>query len=811
MRNKRLSQSPKMQSSRIDRSGGVRLVLLLAMVMATVATEVMAGSLSTSSAGLFAYSFPLLNLGTGIVTILLMAIAAAKATATTYYVRTTGNDSNSGTSPADAWASFTEALDSTSPGDIVYFGAGTYNEAVEPSVDGTSVSPIQFIADTDGSMTGDAGSVILDGNNGKDDSNPMKIDKDDYLHFIGIEFVGNSKEGVKVKDVDGVQFTRCQIRNSSDGIKIEGDSEVTLTNCLVVDNAKNGILTKSAKNFDVTVLHCTIANNGEDGIAQEDGDLILTNSIIYGSGKRGLNADGADNTTNTYNLLYNNDDGNYNKISQGTGEIHLDPLFESGSYYQLQIGSPARDAGTSSGTLPTDDFEGNARPADGGYDIGCYERELGLVGYWALDEATGTTADDASSEANDGTLSGTNFASSSETVCVTDSTGLRLNGATDYVTIANDSSLQFTDELTITAWVRADSFGSGTDVDSIVRKGTTNPLDYALVIHDGKVGLVLDDNDSASFTGDTVLAVDRWYHVAATWDGSEAKIYVDGVLDNSTTHNHSSTLGTDSRALNLGGHSAGNLFDGTIDEVQVFKVALPASYISSLAGLAAYYKLDESAGSTAADVSGYGNDGTLIDSPTWRSSGGQIDGALEFFGGESVDIPDPGVGTGPFTVAAWINSDDLSDYDKDYGAGIARSTHSDSIGDWMVSVDDDGAVRFYYWQSAGSDGDGVMRTADGTITSGSWYHVAVTWDGTNQRIYVNGAQEASAGTSKTDSGWGDANEIGQVWPEGAYQFDGHIDEVKILGRAICDDEVQDLYRDGSPGGIRVLKWLEQAN
>ena len=795
------------RSQKPDRSGGIRLALLIAMALATLATEVLASNFASQSAGMLGQGFPLLNIGTAIVTLLLMVFTAAKATATTYYVRTTGNDGNSGTSAGAAWATFDEATSSTLAGDIVYFGAGTYNENIEPSVDGSSGSPIQFIADTDGTQTGDAGIVILDGLVSGSDGNPMKMDKDNYLEFVGVKFVGNGKEGIKIKDSVGIILKKCEVYNSTIGIKIEGDSEATITNCLVRDNSQSGFNHKANNTYAITMMNCTIANNGDEGIKQEKGDLILTNSIIYGSGNHGLDANG-DSLTHTYNLLYNNSPGDYRRTTQGTGEILVDPLFQSASYYQLQFGSPARDAGTSSGSPPSDDIEGTVRPSDGGYDMGCYERILGLVGHWNLDEASGTTADDASGEANDGTVTGTTFAVSSENVCQTDSTGLRLNGATDYISVVNDTSLELTDGMTIMAWVRADSFGSGTDVDSIVRKGTTNPLDYALVVDDGKVSLVLDDSDTAGFTGDTVLNVDRWYHVAATWDGTEAKIYVNGVRDNGSTHSFSSTLGTDSRPLYLGGHAAGALFDGTIDDVQIYDNAIPASVISDTYGLKAYYKLDESSGSTADDASENENDGTLVDSPTWQSTGGQIDGALEFDGSNHVSISDPGVGTGSFSVAAWIKPDNMTGFDNTWGAGIARSTHNEAIGDWMLSVDNNGSVHFTHWESSGNDTDGVSYTDDGVITTGIWYHVAATWDGTTHRIYVNGIEQTIAGTEATDTGWLTAHEFGRIFPYSTDIFDGLIDEFKIFNRAICVDEVKDSHGEGAPGGIRIIKWLE---
>ncbi len=810
----RLTTATKRRSQKRStptRAGGVKLVLLVALVLGTFTTELLAAGLDTRTAGIFGYGLPFSNLGAGILTLLLMSFAAAKTMAATYYVRTTGNDSNSGTSAGSAWATFDHAADNTSAGDIVYFGAGTYNEKVEPSVDGSSGNPIQFIADTDGSQTGDAGDVILRGYDTKDSkyTEAIKLDKDDYLEFIGIKFTASGKDVVKIKDSVGIKLTNCEVYDSNIGIKLEEKSEVTLINCLIRDNAKSGINHKAKDDYIITVTNCTIVNNAEEGILQEDGDLVLTNTIISGSGKEGIE-DAGKSFIHTYNLFYNNASGHIKNGSASTGEIFVDPNFISASNFRLNFSSPAIDAGTSSGA-PSDDFDGASRPADGGYDIGCFEKRFGLIGHWKLDETTGTTADDASGEENDGTLYGPTFATRSYSPVPDGSTAVELDGSFDYVSIPNDSSLQVTDEFTIMAWVRAHAFGASDDVDTILRKGTTNPVNYSLAIVDGKASVILDGNDgpSGNYSGDTVLDVDRWYHVAATWDGTEVKVYVNGVQDHSTTHSHSTSLGTDTRSLYIGGHDNGDAFDGVIDDVRFNDVALPADYISSVYGLMAHYKFDESSGTTADDASGNESDGTLVSSPTWQPSGGRVDGAVEFSASNSITIPDPGVGSGSFSVSTWIKSTDRTGYEKDYGAGVVRSTHGDEIGDWLISVDKNGSLCFYYWHESGNAQDAIAYTADDVIADGAWYHVVVIWDGTNQKIYVDNVEQTISGTRDTSTGWGTASEVGQSYDDVKYRFDGLVDELRIFNREIIVDEIDDLYGEGAPTGIRILKWQEK--
>ena len=91
----------------------------------------------------------------------LICLIASEARAATYYVRKTGNDNNSGTSPAAAWLTLGKAAQTLVAGDTVYVGAGVYTQSFVPLNDGTASTPIRFIADSSGAMTGDAGNVEI--------------------------------------------------------------------------------------------------------------------------------------------------------------------------------------------------------------------------------------------------------------------------------------------------------------------------------------------------------------------------------------------------------------------------------------------------------------------------------------------------------------------------------------------------------------------------------------------------------------------------------------------------------------------------
>lgn len=200
----------------------------------------------------------------------------------------------------------------------------------------------------------------------------------------------------------------------------------------------------------------------------------------------------------------------------------------------------------------------------------------GPIAWWKLDDGAGATAVD-SRGSHDGTLTGG--------VWTTGHLGGGLDESSDYVTVANTASLQITDEITITAWIKGNSWSSGSLVNLVCRKGDDNPNNYQLAIADGKVALMLDDGDSGGFRGDTSLSTGQWHHVAATWDGSNVRVYLDGVQDHASPFSKSGAIAIDTRNLYLGGRPNTDYFDGIIDDVRLFNRGLSEEeVVATMAG-----------------------------------------------------------------------------------------------------------------------------------------------------------------------------------------------------------------------------------
>jgi hypothetical protein len=196
-----------------------------------------------------------------------------------------------------------------------------------------------------------------------------------------------------------------------------------------------------------------------------------------------------------------------------------------------------------------------------------------LVGWWRLDEGTGTTAYDSSGNGNDGTLQG-----DPQWVAGKVGGALEFDGNGDYVDCGNDPIFDITEEITLTVWVNANDIlnsehncwlGKGDNAYAIKHQ-TGNYLEF--FIYDGEWHSTNYTTDIESLNGD-------WHHMAGTYDGSELKFYLDGELAANLVY--SSTIGTATHNVTLGENSqaTGRYFDGMLDDARIYNEALSADDI----------------------------------------------------------------------------------------------------------------------------------------------------------------------------------------------------------------------------------------
>jgi surface protein len=196
---------------------------------------------------------------------------------------------------------------------------------------------------------------------------------------------------------------------------------------------------------------------------------------------------------------------------------------------------------------------------------------------------------------------------------------LNFDGSNDYVNVG-DVIEGFT-TITFEAWVNHSTSGNW---DEICSKAYVNSFgitgDDRLWFHLG--------NGAAWFAGggvasNSTIPSNKWTHVAATWDGTTAKLYINGVLDNTAAH--TGTVGSNSNLRGIGGYVWEiSLFSGKIDELRIYDSVLSQSAIAAdmvstsvtSANLIGYYNFDTISGNILIDKSTSNFNGTVINGPT---------------------------------------------------------------------------------------------------------------------------------------------------------------------------------------------------
>jgi hypothetical protein len=199
-----------------------------------------------------------------------------------------------------------------------------------------------------------------------------------------------------------------------------------------------------------------------------------------------------------------------------------------------------------------------------------------LVGAWGFNETTGTTAADSSGLNNPGTITGATHVAAGKF-----GGALSFNGTSNLVTVADANSLDLTTGMTLEAWIQPTAIGSLWRC--VILKEQPNSLIYALYAGDsvGRPAMDVFTNADIGFSGSTALALNTWIHLAATYDGTTQRLFVNGVQV--ATKATTGAIKVSTGALRIGGDTswANEWFAGLIDEVRVYNKALTAAEIQA--------------------------------------------------------------------------------------------------------------------------------------------------------------------------------------------------------------------------------------
>ncbi len=207
------------------------------------------------------------------------------------------------------------------------------------------------------------------------------------------------------------------------------------------------------------------------------------------------------------------------------------------------------------------------------------------------------------------------------------------SATSNYVRVPYNAALQPTGAITLEAWLNVNSW---TGIPGIVGNTEFGGYEFDIETVGGVPQIHFwvkrNGNYADVYFSQTTFGT-GWHHVAGTFDGRYAKIYLDGVLKATNdagavypiqyTYQNSLIIGAEAGS---GADPYGNYYNGSVDEVRIWNIARPIDSIQAAMnrqligneiGLAGYWKFDEGASTTSYDATSNLNNGTLVSDPEW--------------------------------------------------------------------------------------------------------------------------------------------------------------------------------------------------
>ncbi len=206
---------------------------------------------------------------------------------------------------------------------------------------------------------------------------------------------------------------------------------------------------------------------------------------------------------------------------------------------------------------------------------------VGLVGYWNLDEASGNVAGDSSGLGNTGTIVNATHVTGAV------GNGLLFNGVNTSVIITNKASLNFSGQITLSAWVKPLSTAGKQNI--LAHGYTTQPDQRASVflrVNEGRYEVGSWNGVTEPIAAATIPSGDigSFVHLTGVYNGTSWIIYRNGVAMNTATGMGALTVDAD-WTIGARDDGADRFFNGVIDDVRIYNRGLSSAEVAALSGL----------------------------------------------------------------------------------------------------------------------------------------------------------------------------------------------------------------------------------
>ena len=336
----------------------------------------------------------------------------------------------------------------------------------------------------------------------------------------------------------------------------------------------------------------------------------------------------------------------------------------------------------------------------------------------------------------------------------------------EYVKI-DPTKLNFTDKMSFSGWAKFTS--TAQDVYTVAANFDPNSgYKFALYYYKDnnpsssllRLRINSANNNLQTYTVNGELDVNRWYHLAFSFDGTTnangVNLYIDNVK-HSFTASDTGIYPNTTNGTRIGNYQNNNIWAmiGEISNVQFWDTNLLDSDIATLynngqplltgtqpqaSNLKAWYKLNQSA-NWEADTAG---DWQIPDN---RSEYPQSFNFGDVIDNEYVAIPYQLPEFNAITVSAWIKTQKNSGTRQTIISNNQPNSIASQKG-WQLAIDQawDGSgytkSGFFFYNSTGAAYTQIAQTSSQVLTDNKWHHVVAVWDGTTNtnaaKIFVDG-------------------------------------------------------------------------
>nr|AXN93576.1 ORF2 [Cylindrospermum moravicum CCALA 993] len=434
--------------------------------------------------------------------------------------------------------------------------------------------------------------------------------------------------------------------------------------------------------------------------------------------------------------------------------------------------------------------------------------EPGLVGYWPLNEGTGTTVQDKTNNANQGTITGSpTWVKAEIPIEVKQQPAppnlqpvLNFDGQDDFVELAA-KSIPSGSEITVNFWSYGGSL-SPKHSSIIAAKGPNNERILNIHLPWGESKIYFDSGNQASGFDriDKVAQAsdykEKWSHWAFTKNVTtgEMKIYLNGELWHSGTGKNMPLI--PATRVTLGCFSNSQLYHhGMISELQIWnkarsqdeiKADMARRLVGNEPGLVGYWPLNEGTGTTVQDKTKNANHGTISGNATWVQA--EI----------PIEVKQQPVIASPPNLQPVLNFDGQNDYITCPGAIVANSYTKEAWVKLAEPLSANNVLSGHHHAlfmpngllAAGHNGQWWFVKDSSTSPANTWLHVAVTYDSQTKVmcLYRDGRLVSQASDVPPFTPSDHALLIGSHLSSSLFR--GQISEARVWNKALSQTEIQ---------------------